>query len=90
MTPMSTTATIATPAAFAGTTAGRAGTGPATRAAAPRKGFWQRFFEAYMRGRMRQAEREIQRLRHLIPQDELDIAGYRVGLKDSDQLPFGR
>lgn len=80
------TATLTTPAAFAGAPAKTA----TASTAAPRKGFWMRAFEAYMNGRMRQAEREIARLRHLIPQDELRAAGFRVGVNESDRLPFGR
>jgi hypothetical protein len=54
-----------------------------------RSGWLRRFFAALAKSRMRMAEREIRRYRHLLP-DELKWAAYKLGPKSEDQLPFLR
>lgn len=55
---------------------------------AARPGFWRRMFDAMVAAQMRRAEIEVRRYQHLIPQDDVYTAGYRVGLRDSGKLPF--
>ncbi len=54
-----------------------------------RSGWLRRFLAALADSRMRAAEREIHRHRHLLP-DELEWAAYKLGPKSEDQLPFLR
>ncbi len=54
-----------------------------------RSGWLGRFFAALAESRMRAAEREIRRHRHLLP-DELEWSAYKLGPKSEDQLPFLR
>jgi hypothetical protein len=58
-------------------------TSPAVR----RKGFFRRFFTALQESRMRQAERELSRYRHLMP-EELERAAARLDRRTEDTLPF--
>ena len=62
-------------------------------AAAPaqpaRKSLWTRFIDALIEARMRKAEEEIRRYRHLLP-DEFERAAYRLSARSEDQLPFVR
>lgn len=61
-----------------------------TDAVAPqRRGFLRRFLDALMESRMRQAERELRRYRHLLP-DELERAAARLDRRSEDSLPFLR
>jgi hypothetical protein len=62
---------------------------PATKIEPAGKSWLRRLFVALMEARMRQAEREIARYRHLLPQ-ELEIAGDRLTARNEDELPFGR
>jgi hypothetical protein len=62
---------------------------PATRIKPAGSGWLRRFFVALMEARMRQAEREIARYRHLLPQ-ELEISGDGLTARNEDELPFGR
>ena len=63
---------------------------PATpAAAAKRKGFFARFFEAYTEAQMRRARREILLHRHLLPAD-FELAGHKLTRKNEDSLPFVR
>ena len=65
------------------------GTATPSAAAAPkRKSFFARVMDALMEARFRQAEREIARFRHLMP-DELEQAGNRLSARNEDALPFG-
>ena len=61
---------------------------PATRVMRPRKSWLRRLFTALAEARMREAEREIARHRHLLP-PELEISGNRLTARNEDQLPFG-
>jgi hypothetical protein len=61
-----------------------------TPAVAPqRRGFLARFVDALVESRMRQAERELRRYRHLIP-GELERAALRLDSRSEDSLPFLR
>jgi len=57
---------------------------------APQKGLLTRFFEAMAAARMRQAMRELERHRHLIPPHLLKSAGYEATASDDGKLPFTR
>jgi hypothetical protein len=62
---------------------------PATKTATqPRTSWLRRAFVALAEARMREAEREIARHRHLLP-PELEISGNRLTRKNEDELPFG-
>ena len=68
--------------------------GSAIPAAAPlakstRKSLWTRFVNAVIESRMRKAEEEIRRYRHLMP-DDFERAAYKLGPRSEDQLPFVR
>jgi hypothetical protein len=54
-----------------------------------RKSLWKRFVTALIESRMRKAEEEIRRYRHLLPQ-ELEWAAHKLGPRSEDQLPFIR
>ena len=54
-----------------------------------RQNFLVHFFHAVQAARMRQAEREIERYRHLLP-NELERAAADVGPRTEDNLPFIR
>jgi hypothetical protein len=58
--------------------------------AAARRGFWRRWYDALVEAQMRKARLEINRYRHLIPTDEVEEAGYRIGQTGSGALPFVR
>jgi hypothetical protein len=62
---------------------------PATKTQPAGQGWMRRFLVALMEARMRQAEREIARHRHLLPQ-ELEISGDRLTPRNEDELPFNR
>ena len=67
---------------------------PAARAAraatAPkRRGFLGRILDALIESRQRQAERELRRYRHLLP-DELERAALKLDQRSADSLPFLR
>ena len=62
---------------------------PGTRTE-PRKGLLARLFDAMAAARMRQAMREIERHRHLIPPHLLKSTGYTATLNDDSRLPFTR
>ncbi len=53
------------------------------------KSLLKRFIAALMESRKRQAEAEIARHRHLLP-DELEHAAWRLTPRTEDQLPFVR
>jgi hypothetical protein len=57
---------------------------------APKKGLFTRFVEAMMAARMRQAVRELERHRHLIPEHLLKSSGYDATVKNDGTLPFTR
>ena len=67
-----------------------------TRAAIPdaltehKPGFFARVAEAMMEARLRAAMRELNRHRHLVPQDVLKKNGYTATLRDDGRLPFTR
>jgi hypothetical protein len=54
-----------------------------------RKSLWKCFVAAVIEERMRKAEEEIRRYRHLLPQ-ELEWAAHKLGPRSEDQLPFIR
>jgi len=56
----------------------------------PRRGMLARFFDAMAAARMRQAMRELERHRHLIPPHLLKSAGYEATASDDSKLPFTR
>ena len=56
----------------------------------PRKGMWARLFAALTAARMRQAMRELERHRHLIPPHLLKSTGYDATVTDDSRLPFTR
>jgi len=56
---------------------------------APRKGFWARMFDRIVEARTKQAMREIELYRHLVPR-ELEQAGWKVSDRSEDSLPFVR
>ena len=58
---------------------------PATRC----NSFWRGLLDAMIASRMRRAEREIARRRHLLPR-ELDRMDWKVGERSEDSLPFVR
>ena len=62
----------------------------AVAAAPKRAGFFKRMLDAMIEARMRQAAYELNRYRHLIPQDEVAKAGYRVSLTADEAMPFTR
>ena len=59
------------------------------RPAAKHPGFWARFFDRLIEARQRTAMREIRRHHFLLPR-ELDNAGWKVGERSEDSLPFRR
>ena len=61
-----------------------------SRAAAPRKSFLARFYDALVEARMRQAMRELAMHRHLIPEDMLKKAGYAATASNDGAYPFTR
>jgi hypothetical protein len=56
----------------------------------PRPGFWARLFEAMADARLRAAVRELERHRHLVPEDLLKKYGYTGTLNDDSRFPFTR
>jgi hypothetical protein len=64
--------------------------GTETKRSASSKGFWRGFIEAMMAARMRQAMREIEHHRHLIPEHLLKSAGYQPTARDDGAMPFTR
>lgn len=54
-----------------------------------RKSWFVRFLKALHESRMRQAQREIEAYRHLLPYD-MEWAGNKISYKNEDQLPFVR
>jgi hypothetical protein len=54
-----------------------------------RRGFLARLLDALIESRMRQAERELRRYRHLMP-GELERAALSVDSRSEDSLPFLR
>ena len=56
----------------------------------PRKSVLARFFDAIAAARMRQAMRELERHRHLIPPHLLKSTGTTATLNDDSKLPFTR
>ena len=54
-----------------------------------RRGLLARFVDALVESRMRQAERELRRYRHLMP-GELERAALRLDSRSEDSLPFLR
>jgi hypothetical protein len=62
---------------------------PTAAAKAPRKGFWARVFDRMVESRTRQAAREIELYRHLVPR-ELEQAGWKISERSEDSLPFVR
>jgi hypothetical protein len=65
------------------------GAAPAAALAAKRKGLLARFFANLMRARERQAIAVLKRHRHLLPR-ELEQAGWSIGARSEDSLPFVR
>ena len=59
-----------------------------SEAAASRKSWFARFFDALVESRIQQAHREIQKHRHLLAYP-LDERGNRLIKTDSADLPFG-
>ncbi len=59
------------------------------RPAAARNGWFRRFVVALQELRIRRAERELARFRHLMP-DELERAALRLDRRSEDALPFLR
>jgi hypothetical protein len=53
-------------------------------------GFWARVFDAVMEARMRRAMLEINRRRHLVPENLLKKTGYTATLSDDSSFPFTR
>lgn len=62
---------------------------PALEAAAPKQGFFARFWNAMIEAQMRKAMREIRLHQHLLPA-ELEISGMKISYKNEDSLPFVR
>ena len=62
---------------------------PAARSA-PKRGLFQRFFDALVEARMRRAAREIAMRRHLLPEHLLTKAGYDATVTKDGSLPFTR
>jgi hypothetical protein len=61
---------------------------PATASPA-RKSLWTRFVDAMIESRLRKAEKEIRRYRHLLP-DAFERAAHDLGPGSEGQLPFVR
>ena len=67
-----------------------------TRTAVPethiehKPGFCARFVAAMMEARLRAAMRELNRHRHLVPQDLLKKSGYTATVTDDGRFPFTR
>jgi hypothetical protein len=61
----------------------------ATEAKPARKNWFHRFIAALQESRMKQAQREIEYYRHLLPR-EMEWAGTKISYKNEDQLPFVR
>jgi hypothetical protein len=55
-----------------------------------RPGFFVRFIEGMMEARLHAAMRELNRHRHLIPEDLLKKSGYKASLNDDSAFPFTR
>jgi hypothetical protein len=49
-----------------------------------------RILDQIVESRMRKAMYEVQRYRHLVPDSEVEKAGYRVSLTGDAELPFTR
>ena len=62
---------------------------PTTRIRPARQSLLRRLFVAIAEARMREAQRELARHRHLLPA-ELEISGDKLNLRNEDELPFGR
>jgi hypothetical protein len=58
-------------------------------AKAPRKGFWARVFDRIVESRTKQAQREIELYRHLVPR-ELEQGGWKMSDRSEESLPFVR
>jgi hypothetical protein len=56
----------------------------------PKRGLFARFIEAMMAARLRQAMREIEHHRHLVPENVLKNAGYEPTLTKDGAMPFTR
>src|SRR5262245_45939551 len=54
-----------------------------------RQGWFARFFDRLIKARERQAADVIRRHRHLLPH-ELEEAGWKLGERSEDSLPFTR
>jgi len=67
-----------------------------TRTAVPevrserKPGFFARLVDAIIEARLRAAMRELNRHRHLVPEDLLKKSGYMATLKDDSRFPFTR
>ncbi len=59
-------------------------------ARSPKKPFLVRVLDAIVESRMRKAMLDIERFRHLIPEDEVKQAGYTATLSCDAALPFTR
>jgi len=53
-------------------------------------GFWARLFDAMAEARLRAAIRELNRHRHLVPEDLLKKSGYTATVDDDRSMPFTR
>ena len=53
-------------------------------------GFFARFIEGMMEARLRAAMRELNRHRHLVPEDLLKKSGYIATANDDSRFPFTR
>ena len=70
-------------------TAATCAAAPSRTAAHRRKGLVTRFFDAIQASRMRQAQREVARYRHLMP-EEFERAAARLDARSERSLPFVR
>lgn len=53
-------------------------------------GFWARLYSAFAEARLRAALRELNRHRHLVPEDVLKKSGYIATVNDDGKFPFTR
>jgi hypothetical protein len=84
-TPMTAITLHSAPGIATGTRAGV----PSRRAAAPAPGLLKRAWNAVIRARMRQVERELALHQHLLP-TQLDLVGDRLSVRSEKDLPFVR
>jgi hypothetical protein len=61
----------------------------AAKAAPKGKGWLRRFYDALVAARLKQAERELEMHRHLLP-GEFEIAALKLNARNEDELPFVR